>query len=157
MKVIGSRYAQHFNKTYQRTGTLWEGRHRSSTIDTDNYLLTCYRYVELNPVRAEMVAGPAEYRWSSYRRNALGEDSWLTSHSVYDSLGVDDAARRAAYQALFERELSASALAFIRAATHYSQPIGDDQFRRAFADRFKLSLGYMKRGRPQRAKPMVKN
>jgi putative transposase len=69
MKVVGSRYAFHFNKRHGRSGTLWEGRHHSSLIDSERYLLTCLRYVELNPVRARMVASPDAYEWSSYALN----------------------------------------------------------------------------------------
>lgn len=70
MKVVGSRYAQYVNKKYRRTGTLWEGRHRSSLVQSERYLLTCMRYIECNPVRAQMVTRPEEYRWSSYGTNA---------------------------------------------------------------------------------------
>ena len=74
MKVVGSRYAQYMNKKYNRTGTLWEGRHKPSVIDSQTYLFTCYRYIELNPVAAGMVARPEEYQWSSYGVNAWGDD-----------------------------------------------------------------------------------
>jgi len=67
--VIGSRYAWYFNKSYKRTGTVWEGRHKSSLVQTDRYFLTCCRYIEMNPVVAGMVHKPEEYRWSSYRVN----------------------------------------------------------------------------------------
>ena len=70
MKIVGSRYAQYFNRKYKRTGTLWEGRHKSSLIQSECHLLTCYRYIELNPVRAGMVERPEEYIWSSYSANA---------------------------------------------------------------------------------------
>jgi putative transposase len=74
MKVVGSRYAQYINLKYRRTGTLWEGRHRSSLVQSERYLLSCYRYIELNPVRAGMVSRPEEYRWSSYAINAWGDE-----------------------------------------------------------------------------------
>ena len=70
MQSVGRRYVQYINYTYRRSGTLWEGRHKASLIDADRYLLACYRYIELNPVRANMVVDPADYRWSSYRVNA---------------------------------------------------------------------------------------
>ena len=79
MKVVGSCYAQAFNRRYQRTGSLWEGRHRSSLIDSECYLLACYRYVELNPVRAGMVETPDSYPWSSDGFNATACDGWLKS------------------------------------------------------------------------------
>jgi putative transposase len=75
MQALGRRYVQYFNFTYQRSGTLWEGRYKSSIVDTEKYLLVCYRYIELNPVRANIVNDPVEYKWSSYRHNALGVNS----------------------------------------------------------------------------------
>ena len=75
MSVIGSRYAYYFNKTYKRTGTIWEGRHKSSLIQSDRYFLTCCRYIELNPVVAGMVNKPEEYKWSSYLANAWARES----------------------------------------------------------------------------------
>ncbi|MCD7081643.1 transposase, partial [Pseudomonas sp. MAFF 311095] len=75
MKGLGQRYVQYINRTYQRTGALWEGRFRSCLVQKDNYVLACYRYIEMNPVRAGMVAHPGDYRWTSYRANAQGEAS----------------------------------------------------------------------------------
>lgn len=72
LQMLGRYYVQFFNHRYQRTGTLWEGRYKATLIDTEAYLLTCMRYIELNPVRAGMVAHPSEYPWSSYGYNALG-------------------------------------------------------------------------------------
>ncbi len=103
LKVVGSRYAQYVNKKYQRTGTLWEGRHRASLVQTNRYLLTCYRYIELNPVRARMVDRPEEYRWSSYHSNGWGDDSWLQPHQEYLRLGQTPKARQKAYRALSTR------------------------------------------------------
>jgi len=82
-KVVGNRYAQYVNKRYEHTGTMWEGRHKASMVQSERYLLSCYRYIELNPVRAGMVESPEEYRWSSYGYNAWGNDSWLMSHAEY--------------------------------------------------------------------------
>ncbi len=84
MQALGRKYVQYFNFTHGRTGTLWEGRYKSTLVDADNYVLTVYRYIELNPVRANMVAHASEYPWSSYRGNALGVPiSLLTPHSLY--------------------------------------------------------------------------
>ena len=77
MKGIGQRYVQYVNRTYGRSGTLWEGRFRSCLVQSESYVLACYRYIEMNPVRAKMVTHPAEYRWSSYRANAQSELSCL--------------------------------------------------------------------------------
>jgi putative transposase len=88
MKGIGQRYVQYINRTYGRSETLWEGRFRSCLVQSDSYVLVCYRYIEMNPVRAKMVTHPAEYRWSSYRANAQSEFSDLiTPHAQYLSLG----------------------------------------------------------------------
>lgn len=67
MQDMGRRYVHYINHTYQRSGGLWQGRYKASFIQSDRYLLSCMRYVELNPVRADMVQAPGEYRWSSYR------------------------------------------------------------------------------------------
>ena len=75
MKKVAQRYTQFVNRTHGRSGTLWEGRFKSSLIDSEQYLLRCYRYVEMNPVRAGMVDHPGHYPWSSYRHNAMGEPS----------------------------------------------------------------------------------
>ena len=148
MKVVGSRYAYHFNKRYGRTGTLWEGRHRSSLIDTDNYLLTCFRYVESNPVRAGLVTTPEAYEWSSYTINSTPARSWLTPHPIYLALGRDLKQRADAYQGLFDCDITENQLGLIRQATHYSQPIGDDKFCRNIESKFNLRTGYTARGRP---------
>ena len=84
MQTLGRRYVRSINQRYGRTGTLWEGRFKSSVMESERYLLTCMRYIELNPVRAAMVVAPEDYQWSSYRRHALGEgDGWLTDHDCY--------------------------------------------------------------------------
>ena len=101
---LGRRYVQYINKSYRRTGTLWDSRYKSSLVQADTYLLLCQRYIELNPVRAAMVDDPAHYRWSSYRANGLGQaDPLLTPHPVYAGLGARQADRLAAYRALFSR------------------------------------------------------
>ena len=150
MKVVGSRYAYHFNRRHRRTGTVWEGRHRSSLIDSERYLLTCYRYVELNPVRARMVDSPPEYEWSSHHLNASQNASWLTPHPVYLALGRKPVERAAALRALFDDAIADEDIALIRKATHYSVPIGDERFRRDIEKRFNLPRGQMARGRPKR-------
>ena len=79
IQMLGRYYVQYFNNTYQRKGTLWEGRYKATLIDSEHYALGCYRYIELNPVRAEMVEHPAEYPWSSYGFNGLGDKISLLS------------------------------------------------------------------------------
>jgi putative transposase len=98
MQDLGRRYVRVINTIHRRTGTLWEARFRSSLIDSENYLLTCHRYIELNPVRAGLVSDPALYPWSSHLHYALGHSSKLiTEHPVYLSLGPSALERSAAY------------------------------------------------------------
>ena len=150
MKVVGSRYAQYVNKKYGRTGTMWEGRHRSSLVQTDRYLLSCYRYIELNPVRADMVKSPEEYRWSSYGCNGWGDEGWVTPHDEYIRLGKDASERTLAYRELFRHQLSEQELHLIRKAAHYCQPVGDDRFRQQIESKYAIKLGNMRRGRPKK-------
>lgn len=115
MQALGRRYVYYFNKTYQRTGTLWEGRYKASLIDSDAYLLTCMRYIELNPVRADMVNHAGEYPWSSHHANAYGQtNSFLTPHPVYLGLGNTAAKRQRAYRQQFTGTLDDQQLREIR-------------------------------------------
>ena len=130
LQSVGRRYVQYFNFTYKRTGTLWEGRYKASLIDTERYLLTCYRYIELNPARANLVAHPSDYRWSSYGANALGQhDPLLTPHAEYLALGQHSEEREAAYRTLFDVHLDAKTLMEIREATQKGWVLGNDRFK----------------------------
>jgi putative transposase len=130
MQSIGRRYVQYINFANRRSGALWEGRHKASLVNQDNYLLACMRYIELNPVRANMVESPVEYRWSSYRYNALNQsDSLIRSHGVYESLGVDEKERAQAYRSLFERALTDQDIKLIRNSIMFSMPTGDSRFK----------------------------
>ena len=129
MKALGQRYVQYVNRTYRRSGTLWEGRFRSCLTQGEAYLLACHRYIELNPVRAVMVEHPAEYRWSSYRANAQGEpDALLHPHLLYLALGSDAASRQAAYRELFRLELEPGLVDEIRRATNGNFALGNERF-----------------------------
>ena len=129
MKALGQRYVQYVNRCYRRSGTLWEGRFRSCLTQEEDYLLACQRYIELNPVRAEMVKHPAEYRWSSYRANAQGEnDPLIVPHSLYTALGSDPGSRQAAYRELFRYELDPGLVDTIRKATNGNFALGDTRF-----------------------------
>jgi len=129
MQSIGRRYVQYFNTVYQRTGTLWEGRYKATILDSEEYLLTCYRYIELNPVRANMVKHPQYYPWSSYRANAMGEsDSLVTPHELYLALGNRPCRRQAAYHGLFEDHIEPETLDDIRQATQKGWALGNDRF-----------------------------
>ena len=129
MQSVGTRYVRWFNRHYSRTGTLWEGRYRATIVDTDAYLLTCMRYIELNPLRAGLVDDPANYRWSSYGANALGAaDPIVTPHPVFLALGEEVSARHAAYRCLFVRPVSEGQLHAIRRATNLAWALGDEAF-----------------------------
>ena len=130
MKRLGQRYVQYINRTYRRSGTLWEGRFRSCLTQEENYVLSCYRYIELNPVRANMVSHPAEYRWSSYRTNAQGEGSSLVQpHTQYEALGSDTHTRQSAYRELFRYHLDPGFVDEIRAATNGNYALGSARFK----------------------------
>jgi putative transposase len=129
MQAIGRRFVRYINRRHARTGSLWEGRFKSCLINSDQYLLTCSRYIELNPVRAGMVEDPAQYPWSSYRCNALGEpDALITPHTLYDSLGMTDGDRLSSYRALFGLPIEPPTVARIQDAVRRGTPLGDSEF-----------------------------
>ncbi|MBV1915525.1 MAG: transposase, partial [Pseudomonadales bacterium] len=104
MQCLSNRYVRYYNAKHQRTGTLWEGRYKSCVIDSDSYLFTLYKYIEMNPVKAGMVKKPADYNWSSYSRNALGtKDDLIVDHKLYKALGKSNDQRCAGYKTLFGR------------------------------------------------------
>jgi putative transposase len=130
LQSVGRRYVQYFNYTYRRTGTLWEGRYRATVIDSERYLLTCMRYIELNPMRAGMVEHPVDYPWSSFSANAQGApDALLTHHEMYRRLGRSDGERQAQYWKLFHAQLSKADVEAIRDATNKAWVLGNDRFR----------------------------
>jgi len=151
MKALGQRYVQYVNRTYQRSGTLWEGRYRSCPTQAEDYLLACQRYIELNPVRAVMVAHPAEYRWSSYRANAQGESDFLIQpHEVYGALGPDATSRQAAYRELFRDELEPGLVDEIRRATNGNFALGSALFTEQIATALGRRVTPGKSGRPRK-------
>ncbi|RJX31786.1 MAG: transposase [Oxalobacter sp.] len=132
LQMVGRYYVQYFNYCYQRTGTLWEGRYKATLIDSETYLLTCMRYIELNPVRAGMVAHPADYAWSSYRHNAQGHnDALLTPYREYRRLGKTDQERQAAYRQLFKHHIAERAINEIRETTNKAWVLGNDRFKQS--------------------------
>ena len=147
---LGRRYVQYINRTYKRTGTLWDSRYKSSVIQADTYLLTCQRYIELNPVRAAMVDDPAHYRWTSYRHNALGAaDSRITPHVLYQALGLTDKSRQTAYRALFRAQLDVAAIDDIRLALNQNQPLGNSRFYARIEKATGVRREARQRGRPR--------
>lgn len=138
-------------RSAQRCGTLWQGRLKSSLVQSADYCLTCYRYIELNPVRAGMVPSPAEYVWSSHRCNAMGRQSDLiTPHQEWLSLGQNRDARCAAYRALFEQAPNEERLAQIRYCNRKGLPLGNPSFQAQIESHLRIRLGNGKVGRPRK-------
>lgn len=149
MKLLGQRYVQYINRCYKRSGTLWEGRFRSSLVEEESYLMACTRYIELNPVRAGMVEHPADYRWSSYLANAQGESNTvITPHDLYLALGRGKISRSKAYRKLFLSELDPKLMDEIRAATNGNYALGHQKFHEEIAAMLKRRVTPGKAGRP---------
>lgn len=125
MKHLSQRHAKRINSRRGRTGTLWEGRPHSGIVATDEYALACYRYIELNPVRASMVDHPSKYPWSSYSANTgAALQSFVRPHPSYLALATNGE-RRAAYQALCEDPLRSEVIDEIRRATYSGHRMGE--------------------------------
>jgi putative transposase len=153
MQALGRQYVRYFNGKYRRTGTLWEGRFKSSIVDAEAYLFELYRYIELNPVRAGMVALPEEYYWSSYRVNALGElNDLCTPHVLLLGLGRDSIERMEHYRALFDLALDDGLMSDVRKSTSAGMAIGREKFKSEMAllAGRRVSLGVP--GRPKKTK-----
>lgn len=153
MMDLGRKYVRYFNDTKDRTGTLWEGRFKSSLIDSVEYCLACYRYIEMNPVRAKMVETPGEYEWSSYRTNALGSrNRMIKPHSNWLALGRDLNERTVAYRRLFDIELNQEKLFNIRYGIVKGLPVGSKEFKRNIERELGIKLGTGKIGRARGSK-----
>jgi putative transposase len=142
MKWLGERYVQYVNSRHERVGTLWQGRYRSCLVGDDAYLTVCHRYIELNPVRAGMVSHPAEYRWSSYRSNALGmEDPLVTRHQIFEPADANELTRQRFYQSLFTDALEESVIDQVRHATNSNTPFGTAEFAGLIMEKLGRSCG----------------
>ena len=157
IQMLGRYYVQYFNITYQRTGTLWEGRYKATLIDSEHYALGCYRYIELNPVRADMVEHPAEYPWSSYRFNALGkQNSLVVPHKLYKQLGKDASDRREAYRELFSVNVPRKTVEEIREATNKSWILGGEYFKEMIEDKINRPMNPRGRGGDRKSEKFKK-
>jgi len=151
MQYTGRHYVPYINYTYGTTGSIWEGRYKSSLIHDEPYLLSCMRYIELNPVRANMVNNPSQYRWSSYRANAQGKaSSVLTQHALYKNLGRSGQARIEAYKSLFTGHMDKEQHDVIQKAYQTGTPLGNDYFREKIERKLKCKVGQNRRGRPSK-------
>lgn len=146
---VGRHYVTYVNHQYGRSGTLWEGRHKGSLVHSERYALACYRYIEMNPVRAGMVRSPGEYPWSSYRANAYGRGpTWLQCLSEYRHLGRTDDERQQAYRELFRTVLEPEQVHDIRACVQTGTPLGNDRFREQIEGILGRTVGHKRQGRP---------
>jgi putative transposase len=153
MQSVGRRYVQLVNHRQGRCGTLWESRHKASLVDAESYLLTCYRYIELNPVKAGLVSHPADYPWSSYGHNAQGEiQERLTPHEVYQRLARSEASRQWRYRELFSQPIADADVRAIRNAAHFSMPLGNEEFKGRIECALGRRIGQAARGRPSAAR-----
>lgn len=151
MQALGRRYVRAFNARYARTGTLWEGRYKSCLVDSARYLLTCLRYIELNPVRAAMVVQPWDYRWSSVHGHVgLREDVRLTPHPGYLALGRDAGERRATYRCLLMEAITDDVLADIRSHMQQERALGSPMFRSMVEKALNRPVEVRPQGRPRR-------
>jgi putative transposase len=151
MQYVGRHYVTYVNHCYLKSGTLWEGRHKGCVIASDNYLLSCMRYIELNPVRANMVESPGEYPWSSYLCNAYSkENDIIAPHELYLALGRQQDERVHAYRELFRNAMDTELLHDIRATVQTGTPLGNDHFRQQIEQALQCKVGQARRGRPRR-------
>jgi putative transposase len=150
VQSIGRNYVQYFNECHGGSGTLWEGRYRATVIDAKNYMLTCSRYIELNPVRNQLVSKPADYQWSSYAHNALAQpDEMFSAAREYQNLGDSDRDCAKAYRRLFQQKLSAEQVQEITDATMKGWVLGDNRFARKIEKLSGRRASQLPKGRPK--------
>jgi putative transposase len=156
MQFVGRHYVRYFNHKYCRTGTLFEGRFKANLVQSSQYFLACSRYIELNPVRALMVADPADYPWSSYPAHAFGKavDMWRP-HEEYLNLASTVQSRQKIYRALCAEKLGTMVIKDIRDASRTGIVLGNQQFRDQIEMLSGIPQAHMKRG-PKSKKANIK-
>ena len=149
MQYIGRRYVPYINHKYGRSGSLWEGRYKASLVQEEGYFLKVMKYIELNPVRANMVDVPNHYRWSSFCHNSgVKQIKFIDFHHCYLSLGLDTAERGQCYIDLFQYELAPQDMKYIRDAWQTGTPLGNDVFIEKIERQLARKVGHARRGRP---------
>ena len=129
MQSMANRYVRYFNAKHQRTGTIWEGRFKSCLVDSDHYLFTLYKYIEMNPIKASMVKDIADYEWTSYRHNALNQtDSLITEHKLYKDLGTSAKQRCESYREMSDALNITTQESKITEATMRGEVYGSKEF-----------------------------
>lgn len=150
MQYVGRRYVPYINYKYGKSGTLWEGRFKASLVQAETYLMSTMRYIEMNPVRANMVESPGHYRWSSFVHNAgVREIGFVRFHPLYMALGENALERVQAYRALFRSHLDSETMKNITEAWLSGTPLGNDYFREKVEMTLLRKVGQTKRGRPR--------
>ena len=150
MQAVGRRYVQYFNRRHLRSGTLWEGRYRSTVLQAEQYLLACMVYLDLNPVRAGLVAAPADYAWSSHAHGiGVRMDRLLRPHALYWALGNTPFAREAAYAALVQTGIGSTEQAALTAATLGGWALGSEDFVKHLQGRTPRRVTPGQAGRPK--------
>ena len=153
MRMVGQAYVQAFNQRHKRVGTLWQGRYKSSLVDSDDYALRVIRYIELNPVRAAMVDAPEAHRWSSVHMHlGLRPDALMTLHPLYLSLADTAAARAYAYRAWLMSGTDDEELARIRAHMAQEKALGNPRFQAMLEKTLNRPVDLKPRGRPALSK-----
>ena len=152
MRRLGQRYVPAFNRKHRRTGTLWEGRFKSCVVESERYLLTVHRYVELNPVRAAMVAAAEDYRWSSVHASlATASDPIVTPHAVHLGSAPDPVTRGALHRDWLRQGISDEDLRDIRMHMQQERALGNPWFQTMLARTLNRPVTARARGRPRNA------
>jgi putative transposase len=151
MQRVGRKFARTVNLRWDRTGTLFEGRFRSSLIDSESYLFTCMSYIELNPVRAGIVRAPGEFAWSSYAQNAGGDPQRpIVPHPLYFSLGSSTIERANAYRDIVGAGISDSDVDRIRTCARKCRALGSEEFCQGLASVLNRAIVPREQGRPKK-------
>jgi putative transposase len=157
MQKLGRLYVPWFNQKYGRSGTLFQGRFRTSLVETDKYLLACSRFVELAPVRAQLAAEARDYPWSSYRHHAgMQADAAVSDHSLYWALGNTPFQREARYTEYVDQGMPDEELKRIEQAIAKSWPVATDAFKLDLERKTQRRILPAKRGRPFKQPPSAK-
>lgn len=152
MQSLGRRYVQHVNDRYQRSGSLWGGRYKSSLIDSDAYLLSCYRYLEMRPLQLRLVEDLEDYPWSSFHHHSgLTPSKLITDHRLYVALGEDNVERCNNYNQLFRYAFDPRLLDYIAETVQVGQILGGDQFKDQVEKISNRRVRPLKRGRPRKS------
>ena len=152
VQSIGRNYVQYFNECYDGIGTLWEGRYRATVVDPRHYLLTCSRYIELNPVRNQLVDKPQDYPWSSYAHNALAQtDEMISAAGEYQKLGNTERECAREYKKMFRQKMSVEQAQEITDATLKGWVLGDSKFAKKIEKLSGRRAAQLPKGRPKKS------